>query len=115
MERLSFFKNLVDGLSGEVVFLMSLGGLIEEFTVKKTRSGIEKLTKLVPKTATVVTETVKTSIPTIAATTVSLPTTTEGKIRYFQTLLATGVITPEQFKKYTNTVFTTDFPSLYTK
>ena len=42
--------------AGEVVFLMSLGGLIEEFTVKKTRSGIEKLTKLVPKTATVVTE-----------------------------------------------------------
>ena len=42
--------------SGEVAFLVSLGGLIEEFTIRKTRSGIENLAKLVPKKATVVTE-----------------------------------------------------------
>lgn len=83
--------------------------------LKNKKEVYDALLNLLQTPATVVTETVKTSIPAIAATTVSLPTTTEGKIRYFQTLLATGVITPEQFKKYTNTVFTTDFPSLYTK
>lgn len=62
--------------------------------------------------ATVVTESV-TSTPVVTASTVTLPTTSEGKIRYFQSLLAAKVITPEQFDKYTHTVLTTDFPTLY--
>ena len=61
---------------------------------------------------TVVTETV-TAAPTVSTTTIGLPTTTDGKLRYFQSLLAAKVITPEQFNKYTNTVLTTDFPTLY--
>ena len=63
-------------------------------------------------TTTVVTETVTTT-PAVSTTTVGLPTTTEGKLHYFQSLLAAKVITPEQFNKYTNTVLTTDFPTLY--
>ena len=41
------------------------------------------------------------------------PTIAESKIQYFQSLLAAGVITDEQFSKYTNTVLTTSFPTLY--
>lgn len=37
--------------AGEIAFLMGVGGLIEDWTVSKARSGIEKLVKLVPKTA----------------------------------------------------------------
>ncbi len=47
------------------------------------------------------------------STSVSLPTTAEGKIRYFQSLLAAKVITPEQYEKYTNTVLANNFPTLY--
>ncbi len=66
----------------------------------------------VTKTATVATTPVV-AAPAVSTTTVKLPTTTEGKIRYFQSLLDAGVITKEQFDKYTNTVVTAGFPSLY--
>lgn len=36
--------------AGEIAFLMGVGGLIEEWTVRKARSGIEKLMKLAPTT-----------------------------------------------------------------
>lgn len=37
--------------AGEVAVIMQLGGLLEELTVAKARSGIEKLVKLTPTTA----------------------------------------------------------------
>ena len=37
--------------AGEVAFIMQLGALLEELTVAKARSGIEKLVKLTPRTA----------------------------------------------------------------
>ncbi len=36
--------------AGEIAILMAFGGLIEDWTVRKARSGIEKLMKLAPKT-----------------------------------------------------------------
>ncbi len=56
---------------------------------------------------------ITTGTSSVTGATVALPTTTESKIRYFQSLLAAKIITPEQFDKYTNTVLTTDFPTLY--
>ncbi len=40
--------------AGEVAFIMQLGELLEHLTVKKARSGIEKLIRLTPKTARVI-------------------------------------------------------------
>ncbi len=37
--------------AGEVAFIMQLGGLLEELTVSKARAGIEKLVRLTPQTA----------------------------------------------------------------
>ncbi len=39
--------------AGEVAFLMALGGLIEAWTVKKSRKGIERLVAMSPKTANI--------------------------------------------------------------
>ena len=39
--------------AGEVAFIMQLGGLLEELTVAKARTGIEKLVHLTPQTARV--------------------------------------------------------------
>ncbi len=39
--------------AGEVAFLMALGGLIEAWTVKSSRKGIERLVNMSPKTANV--------------------------------------------------------------
>lgn len=39
--------------AGEIAFLMALGELIEDWTVKRSRSGIEALVKLSPSTASV--------------------------------------------------------------
>lgn len=43
-----------DFAAGEVAFIMQLGALLEDFTVAKARAGIEKLVKLTPQTARVV-------------------------------------------------------------
>lgn len=40
--------------AGEVAFIMSIGSLLEERTVRKAREGIEKLVSLTPRTARVV-------------------------------------------------------------
>ncbi len=40
--------------AGEIAFIMALGGLLEEFTVAKSRAGIEKLVHLTPRTARVI-------------------------------------------------------------
>lgn len=40
--------------AGEVAFIMQLGGLLEELTVAKARAGIERLVKLTPQTARVI-------------------------------------------------------------
>lgn len=39
--------------AGEIAFLMSLGGLLEAWTVSRSRSGIEKLINMSPKTANI--------------------------------------------------------------
>lgn len=45
-----------DFAAGEVAFIMQLGALLEDLTVAKARSGIEKLVRLTPQTARVVTD-----------------------------------------------------------
>lgn len=40
--------------AGEIAFIMALGGLLEEFTVAKSRAGIEKLINLTPQTARII-------------------------------------------------------------
>lgn len=40
--------------AGEVAFIMQLGGLLEELTVAKARAGIERLVRLTPQTARVI-------------------------------------------------------------
>jgi heavy metal translocating P-type ATPase len=49
--------------AGEVAFIMSLGSLLEERTVRKAREGIEKLVNLTPRTARVVRDGRETVIP----------------------------------------------------
>ena len=43
-----------DFAAGEVAFIMQLGALLEELTVKRARAGIEKLVHLTPQTARVI-------------------------------------------------------------
>lgn len=43
-----------DFAAGEVAFIMQLGALLEELTVTRARAGIEKLVKLTPQTARVI-------------------------------------------------------------
>lgn len=43
-----------DFAAGEVAFIMQLGSLLENITVSRARSGIEKLVKLTPQTARVI-------------------------------------------------------------
>ncbi len=45
-----------DFAAGEVAFIMQLGALLEDLTVAKARAGIEKLVKLTPQTARVITD-----------------------------------------------------------
>ena len=42
--------------AGEVAFIMQLGSLLEDLTVAKARAGIEKLVRLTPQTARVISE-----------------------------------------------------------
>lgn len=49
--------------AGEVAFIMSLGSLLEERTVRKAREGIEKLVGMTPRTARVLRGETETSIP----------------------------------------------------
>ncbi len=42
--------------AGEVAFIMAVGAMLEEHTVKKARAGIEKLVRLTPRTARVIRE-----------------------------------------------------------
>ena len=52
-----------DFAAGEVAFIMQLGGLLEELPVAKARAGIEKLVRLTPQTARVLTENGRTRSP----------------------------------------------------
>ena len=45
-----------DFAAGEVAFIMQLGALLEDLTVAKARAGIEKLVRLTPRTARVLSE-----------------------------------------------------------
>ena len=49
--------------AGEIAFLMFLGEFIEEITIKKCRSGIERLVGLIPTKANVITENGVKSVP----------------------------------------------------
>ncbi len=49
--------------AGEVAFIMQLGALLEDLTVSKAREGIEKLVRLTPQTARVVTDETENIIP----------------------------------------------------
>ncbi len=49
--------------AGEVAFIMQLGALLEETTVAKARAGIEKLVKLTPQTARVISGGNETTVP----------------------------------------------------
>lgn len=49
--------------AGEVAFIMSLGSLLEERTVRKAREGIEKLVNMTPRTARVLRDGSETIIP----------------------------------------------------
>lgn len=49
--------------AGEVAFIMQLGGLLEELTVARARSGIEKLVHLTPRTARVIKDGAETIVP----------------------------------------------------
>ena len=49
--------------AGEVAFIMSLGSLLEERTVRKAREGIEKLVDMTPRTARVLREGSETIVP----------------------------------------------------
>ncbi len=42
---------------------------------------------------------------------INLPAATQSKVLYFQNLLASKVITPEQYEAYTNKVLATDLPA----
>ncbi len=48
--------------AGEVAFIMQLGALLEDITVSKARTGIEKLVKLTPTTARVIKDGIETII-----------------------------------------------------
>ena len=52
-----------DFAAGEVAFIMQLGALLEEVTVARARAGIEKLVRLTPQTARVITDGEETVIP----------------------------------------------------
>ena len=52
-----------DFAAGEVAFIMQLGGLLEELTVANARAGIEKLVRLTPQTARVITQKGENIIP----------------------------------------------------
>lgn len=49
--------------AGEVAFIMQLGALLEELTVAKARTGIEKLVHLTPRTARIVNNGRETTVP----------------------------------------------------
>ena len=52
-----------DFAAGEVSFIMQLGSLLEDLTVARARAGIEKLVRLTPRTARVLTPDGERSIP----------------------------------------------------
>ena len=52
-----------DFAAGEVAFIMQLGALLEDLTVARARAGIERLVRLTPRTARVLTETGESVVP----------------------------------------------------
>ena len=52
-----------DFAAGEVAFIMQLGALLEDLTVAKARAGIEKLVRLTPRTARVLSEAGESIVP----------------------------------------------------
>lgn len=52
-----------DFAAGEVAFIMQLGGLLEELTVKRARAGIERLVHLTPRTARLISDGHERTVP----------------------------------------------------
>ena len=52
-----------DFAAGEIAFIMQIGGLLEDLTVERARSGIEKLVHLTPRTARVLANGTETIVP----------------------------------------------------
>lgn len=52
-----------DFAAGEVAFIMQLGALLEDLTVARARAGIEKLVRMTPRTARVISGGVEKSVP----------------------------------------------------
>lgn len=52
-----------DFAAGEVAFIMQIGALLEDLTVAKARAGIEKLVRLTPQTARIISDGTETVIP----------------------------------------------------
>lgn len=52
-----------DFAAGEVAFIMQLGELLEELTVKKARAGIERLAKMTPETARIISKDGEKTVP----------------------------------------------------
>lgn len=52
-----------DFAAGEVAFIMQLGALLEDLTVARARSGIEKLVRLTPRTARILTAEGERTVP----------------------------------------------------
>src|SRR5699024_8685126 len=52
-----------DFAAGEVAFIMQLGARLEDLTVARARAGIERLVRLTPRTARVLTETGESVVP----------------------------------------------------
>ena len=97
------YKNTIDYLLIADAALVVVAILCAIFFPRKRSTAITQAPAVLSNATT----------PAVSTTTVTLPTSTEGKIRYFQKLHELGIITYEQFQKYCETVLTTDFPSLY--
>ena len=74
--------------AGEVAFIMSLGGLLEERTVRKAREGIEKLVNLSPRTARVLRNGIEAIVPAAEVRAGELLRVLPG-----ETIVVDGVIT----------------------
>ena len=91
-----------DFAAGEVAFIMQLGALLEDLTVARARAGIEKLVKLTPQTARIITQNSETIVPadqvTVGAHIRVLPGETipvDGVILSGQTSINQAVMTGE--------------------
>lgn len=80
-----------DFAAGEVAFIMQLGALLEDLTVAKARAGIERLVRLTPQTARVLTQAGEAVVPAEA-----VKVGDRLRVRPGETIPVDGVITAGQ-------------------